>query len=174
MAPLRYPRPVERLTPCILLLALLVGCPDGAEEPVLTSEVTVVLFTSQCEPEVAPQDRFWVARSGSFDIAWEALCVRDDREVGWWAVKVSYWADRAEDAWNVWLIDPTVDRVRYGEAMIPGAVDPNVLNEAWPDALERVAPDELVAGDYRVEVWAVVDDYLDSQRNEVRLTVVDQ
>lgn len=36
----------------------------------------------------------------------------------------------------------------------------------------RVPPDELAGGDYRVEVWGVVDDYLDSQRNEVRLTVV--
>jgi hypothetical protein len=165
---------VVRLYPTLALLALLVGCTGASPDPVLSDEVHVVLYTSQCEPEEPLHDRFYVTRSGTFDISWEALCVRDDREISWWAVKVSYWEDRAEDAWNVWLIDPDVDRVRYGEAMIPGASDPNLLNEAYPDALERVAPDELVAGEYRVEIWGVVDDYLDSQRNEVRLTVVDQ
>lgn len=163
---------MRRLAPTLALLCLLAGCTDAPTDPVLVDEVHVVLFTSQCEPEPAPIDHFAVSWSGTFDISWQALCVRDGRDVSWWAVKVSYWEDRAEDAWNVWLIDPTVDRVRYGEAMIPGAADPNMLNEAYPDALERVAPDVLEPGEYRVEVWAVVDDYLDSQRNEVRLTVV--
>ena len=160
--------------PAVALLLLVSACTDEPADPVLTDEVHLVLYTSLCEPGSPPDDHFAVTRSGTFDISWEALCVRDGREIGWWAVKVSWWQDRAEDAWNVWLIDPEVERVRYGQATISGAADPNVLNEAWPDALERVAPSELDAGEYRVEVWGVVDDYLDSQRNEVRLTVVDQ
>jgi hypothetical protein len=39
--------------------------------------------------------------------------------------------------------------------------------------MERVPPAILQPGDYRVEVWAVTDDYLDSQRSEVRLTITD-
>ena len=63
--------------------------------------------------------------------------------------------------------------MRYGEVTIDAAVDPNIVNPNHPDALERVAPTTLVPGDYRVEVWAVTGDYVDSQRSEVRLTITD-
>ena len=124
------------------------------------------------EPDVEPEDHFVVERS-PYVITWDALCVRDGRDVSWGALKISYWEDRAEDAWNVWLIDPEVSEVTYGEPQIDGTSDPNIPNTMFPYALERVGPAALDPGDYRVEVWAVVDDYLDSQRNEVRLTVVE-
>jgi len=162
---------VTRLLPLALLLAL-AACTDPVE-PDLVDEVHVVLYTSLCEPEAPPEDHFTVSFVGVFDISWEALCTRDGRDIGWWALKVSFWEDRAEDAWNVWMIDPEVDRVWYGQAEIEGAEDPYIVNESWPDALVRVGPTALQPGDYRVEIWGVVDDYLDSQRSEVRLTVVD-
>ena len=87
-------------------------------------------------------------------------------------MKVSYWEDRAEDAWNVWLIHPDRSSVRYGEAQIEAAVDPNIVNVDHPQAMERVPPALLEPGDYRVEVWGVVDNYLDSQRSEVQVSVV--
>ena len=163
-----------RALPIAVLVAVaLGGCPAIEPDPVLTDEVHLVLYTSLCEPTEELQDHFYVARGATFEISWEALCVRDDREISWWAVKVTYWEDRSEDAWNVWLIAPEIDHVRYGEGTIDAAVDPNIINENHPLAMERVPPDDLLVGEYRVEVWGVVDDYLDSQRNEVRLTVVD-
>lgn len=155
-----------------LLPLLLCACEEVPEPPETTDRVALVLSTSLCPPDVQPEARFWVLASESFRIAWNTLCVRDGGEINWYAVKVSYWEDRAEDAWNVWLIHPDLREVRYGEASIEAAVDPNVINEAHPDALERVPPALLEPGDYRVEVWGVVDDYMDSQRSEVRLTIV--
>ena len=157
----------------VMLSMTFTACETTPVEIELTETVELVLSTSLCEPEEEPVDHFFAAEDAPFRIAWETLCVRDSGEVNWYAVKVSYWEDRAEDAWNVWLIDPTIDSVRYGEATIPAVVDANVVNTNHPNALERVAPALLEPGDYRVEVWAVVDDYLDSQRSEVRLTLVD-
>ncbi len=154
-------------------LALLLGaCEEVPEPPEITDRVELVLSTSLCTPDTPPDTRFWGLATASFDIAWDTLCVRDGGEINWYAVKVSYWEDRAEDAWNVWLIHPELRAVRYGEASIEAAVDPNIVNEDHPDALERVPPALLEPGDYRVEVWGVVDDYLDSQRSEVRLTLL--
>ena len=159
----------------LLLVGLvgLVACEEPLVEPELDEDVHLVLSTSLCEPEVEPQSHFFLKADGGFETSWETLCVRDGGEVNWYALKVSYWEDRAEDAWNVWLIDPSIESVIYGDPSIPAVLDPNIVNEAHPNALERVAPAPLVAGDYRVEVWAVVDDYLDSQRSEVRLTLLD-
>ena len=159
--------------PLGLLLVTLGACEEPLSEPGLDEGVHLVLNTSLCEPEVEPQSHFFLRASGGFETSWETLCVRDGGEVNWYAIKVSYWEDRAEDAWNVWLIDPTIDSVVYGDPSIPAVLDANIVNESHPDALERVAPVPLVPGDYRVEVWAVVDDYLDSQRSEVRLTLLD-
>jgi hypothetical protein len=164
------------MTQRLLLLLLvfgLVGCDEEDLAPDLTEQVDLVLSTSLCEPSEAPEEHFWAAVSTSFDIRWDTLCVRDGGEVSWYAVKVSYWEDRAEDAWNVWLIHPDRSEVRYGEATIDGVLDPNIVNPAHPDAMERVPPAILQPGDYRVEVWAVTDEYLDSQRSEVRLTITD-
>lgn len=156
------------LLPALLLLS---ACTAEPTDPVLDDRVDVQLWTVMCEPDEEPEDHF-VVEVSPFVIGWEALCVRDGRDVSWWALKISYWDDRAEDAWNVWLIDPTVQEVTYGQPGIDGASDPNVPNTMFPDALERVGPASLDPGEYRLEVWAVVDDYLDSQRNEVRVTVV--
>ncbi len=161
-----------RLAALLLSLSLLAACTTEPAEPVLHDRVEVQLWTVLCEPDVEPEDHFVVERS-PYVITWDALCVRDGRDVSWWALKISYWEDRAEDAWNVWLIDPEVSEVTYGEPQIDGTSDPNIPNTMFPYALERVGPAALDPGDYRVEVWAVVDDYLDSQRNEVRLTVVE-
>lgn len=155
------------------VLLLLCGCGEGVPDPPIGDSVDLVLSTALCPPDDDPPEQYWVDVAAGFDIRWETLCVRDGGQINWYAVKVSYWEDRAEDAWNVWLIDPNRSSVRYGEALIEGALDPNVVNVDHPYALERVAPALLETGDYRVEVWGVVDDYLDSQRSEVRLTVVE-
>ena len=158
-----------------LLIALVAstgsGCTDEDALPVLHDGVEVLLWTTQCEPDIEPEDHFFVNRE-PYSIRWEALCVRDRGDISWWALKVSLWEDRAEDAWNVWLIDPAVTEATYGDARIDAIVDPNIPNVDHPLVWERTAPAPLTAGDYRVEVWGIVDDYLDSMRNEVRLTVV--
>ncbi len=157
----------------LLPLLLLVACPAADEGPPLTDTVDLVLWTAQCEPELDPEDHFYIADNGEpWHIAWELPCVRDGGEVTWFAVKVSLWEDRAEDLWNLWYVDPSIHELRYGQASVDGALDPQ--NTAYPDALLRVGPiSPLDVGDYRVEVWAVVNDSLDAQRNEVRLTVVE-
>ncbi len=155
------------------LLVALTACPVEPIDPVLDDGVEVVLWTTQCEPDALPQDHFFVTNDGPYAIAWDVLCVRDRGEFLWFAVKVSYWEDRAEDAWNLWLIDPSVREVTYGERDVDGTTDPNIPNTSFPDALERVPPAPLDPGDYRVEVWGIVGEYTDSQRNEVRLTVVE-
>jgi hypothetical protein len=160
-----------RLLAVGLAAALLCACDDSAVLAEITDRVELVLSTSLCPTDEEPTERYWALANASFDIAWDTLCVRDGGEITWYAVKVSYWEDRAEDAWNVWLIHPDVGEVRYGEATIEAALDPNIVNPHHPDALERVAPATLVPGDYRVEVWGVVEDYIDSQRSEVRLTL---
>jgi len=156
---------MRRLLPLLLLAA----CHPVAE-PVVVDEVQLVLSTAQCAPEVEPNDHFTVA-DHLFDVTWETLCVRDRSVFAWQAVKVSLWDDRAEDAWNVWFVDPEVSSVRYGEVDLPGVLDP--ANDAGPFALERVPPlAPLPAGDYRVEVWGVLENLGDSQASEVRLTVL--
>ena len=161
----------HRLLALLLIGFTLVACAEEELAPEVSDQVDLVLSTSLCEPDEPPVDHFWAAASASFDITWDTLCVRDGGEISWYAVKVSYWEDRAEDAWNVWLIHPDRSEVRYGEATIKGVLDPNIVNPSHPDAMERVPPATLQPGDYRVEVWAVTDDYLDSQRSEVRLTI---
>ena len=162
---------------CLLLSLLLItglsGCPEEPFEAPVGDRVDLVLSTSRCVPDPEPTSRFWVPADSNFDIGWETLCVRDGGEIIWYAVKVSLWEDRSEDAWNVWLIHPDRSELRYGEAQIEAAVDPNLVNEDHPDAMERVPPALLEPGDYRVEVWGIVDGYLDSQRSEVRLTIVE-
>lgn len=157
----------------LLPLLLLLGCPADETGPPLTDTVELVLWTAQCEPDEDPQDHFHRAETGEpWTIAWRLPCVRDGGEVSWFAVKVSLWEDRAEDVWNVWYIEPSISELRYGQANIDGALDPQ--NADYPAALLRVGPvSPLDPGDYRVEVWAVVGDSLDAQRNEVRLTVVE-
>lgn len=163
------------LRPLALLLLslplLLCSCDEVPDAPEITDRIELTLSTSLCPPEVPPTDRYWALAAASFDIAWDTLCVRDGGEISWYAVKVSYWEDRSEDVWNVWLIHPDLSEVRYGEASIDAAVDPNIVNPGHPRALERVPPALLEVGDYRVEVWGVVDGYMDSQRSEVRLTL---
>ncbi len=159
-----------RLLPLAVLL--IVGCSPEPVPP-RSDGVEVLLWTPSCEPDFEPETHFHVP-AGAYTISWDALCVRDAASIAWWAVKISYWEDRADDAWNVWLIDPSIQEVHYAEGEIDAAIDPNVLNPDHPFALERVAPAPLEYRDYRVEVWGVVDNYLDSQRNEVRLTLVDE
>ncbi len=109
---------MRRLLPLLLLAAC-----DPVAEPAIAEEVRLVLSTAQCEPDVAPEDHFTVA-DHHFDVSWETLCVRDRSVFAWQAVKVSLWDDRAEDAWNVWFVDPDVSSVRYGEVDLPGVLDP--------------------------------------------------
>jgi hypothetical protein len=161
---------VARLLPALLLLA---ACTPAEFDPVLSDAVDLTLWTILCEPEEDPETHFYVDGGAPYTIRWDARCIRDGGEIAWWAVKVSYWEDRAEDAWNLWLIDPDVDEVSYGDARVDGTTDPNIPNPSFPNALERVAPAPLTAGDYRVEIWGIVGEYTDSMRNEVRVTVVE-
>jgi len=157
-----------RLLP-LLPLFLLVAC-EPVGDPTPGTAVELTLSTPQCEPDFVPDDHFFVA-DHFFEVQWRTLCVRDRSSFAWQAVKVSLWDDRAEDIWNVWFLDPELESVRYGDADLPGVVDP--ANDAFPSALERVPPlAPLPAGDYRVEVWGVLENLGDSQRAEVRLTVL--
>lgn len=160
------------MRPLLLSLLLLTACDAEEAPPQTTDSVDLVLWTLQCEPEADPQDHFHIdASTQVWWIRWELPCVRDGGTVDWMAVKVSLWDDRAEDLWNLWFVDPELDEVRYGAADVPGIADST--NTDFPHALERVTPiTPLPAGDYRVEVWAIVGGSLDAQRTEVRLTVL--
>jgi hypothetical protein len=152
------------------------ACAPGEPEPEPADPVQLYLWTSLCEPdpEDPPPDWFAVEKANpypDFRIAWELLCVRDGAEVDWFALKVSHWDDRSEDLWNVWYLDPNLREVRFGDAELPGDVQAD--NTSYPAALERVPPRAMPPGDYRVEVWALLPETLDSQRSEVRLTVTE-
>lgn len=156
----------------LIIATLILGSAcEPAGEPARTDSVELVLFTTRCEPEFAPPDRFWVTEGSPWNIGWTTRCRRDDRSFQWQAIKVSFWEDRAEDAWNVWFIEPSVDLVTFGEGSLPG-VDA-LGNDDYPEALLRVRPvDPLPSGDYRVEVWGVQEDLADAQTSEVRVTVL--
>jgi hypothetical protein len=161
---------VGRAEPLLLLsLILLAGCAEE-DPPTITDTITVDVFTARCDPEVGFEEQF-VEVGLLPTLRWEVLCVRDDARIGWLAVKVSDWDDRADDWWNVWYLDPDLREVTYGEAPLPGVADEN--NPFAPDALPRVAPRELTIGSYRAEVWAVSADLVDSTIGETKFTVVE-
>lgn len=151
-------------------LGTLAGCGGAPEAVATTDRVELLLHTTLCEPETEPLRHFHTSDWTSLVLAWDILCVRDGGTIQWWGLKVSHWEDRAEDLWDVWYIDPSVRELRYGEAQIDGGVDLN--NTAFPHAMERVPPRALPPGDYRFEVWGILENYLDSQWDEVRITVV--
>ena len=171
--------PLRRGEPTLLLLGLGLaaacggfGCGAGEVEPLTSDVVDLVLYTTQCPPETEPETHFHTEAAApltTLTLRWDLRCVRDQSEIQWWAVRVSHWDDRAEDIWNVWYLDPELREVRYGKAQIPGGVDIN--NTDYPYAMEKVPPQALPPGDYRVEVWGILVEYLDSQWSEVRLTV---
>jgi len=160
---------VLRTSPLAALVLLAAGCPSE-EPPPITDTVLVDVYTSRCDPEAGMPEHF--AEAGSVPtLRWSVLCLRDDAPVAWWAIKVSDWDDRADDWWNVWYVDPDLREVSYGETPLPGVTDEN--NAFSPDAFPRVAPRELGEGAYRVEVWAVTTDLVDSTIGEAKLTMLE-
>ncbi|HCP45747.1 MAG TPA: hypothetical protein DIU15_06880 [Deltaproteobacteria bacterium] len=153
-----------------LVLSVLSACGGDLPPIETTDRVELVLHTTLCEPEAEPPVHFHADDWNGLSLAWDILCVRDGGTIQWWGLKVSHWEDRAEDLWDVWYIDPALREVRYGEAQIDGGVDLN--NTSFPHAMERVPPRALVPGDYRVEVWGILENYLDSQWAEARITIV--
>ncbi len=150
------------------LALLILGCPEE-ETIVISGTIAVDVFTSRCDPDEGMRELFLETDSDP-TIRWDVLCLRDDRDPAWWAIKVSDWDDRADDWWNVWYLDPDLREVRFGETPLPGVADEN--NPFAPDALPRVAPRNLSEGSYRLEVWAVTDDPFDSTIGEVKFTMV--
>jgi len=150
------------------LVLLAVGCPE-AEPLVIAATINVDVFTSRCDPDEGMREVHLEAGTEP-TIRWNVVCLRDGVDPAWWAIKVSDWDDRADDWWNVWYIDPGLREVVYGETPLPGVSDEN--NPFSPDALPRVAPRGLSEGSYRLEVWAVSDDLVDSTIGEVKFTMV--
>lgn len=158
---------MRRLLPALALL--LAGCP--ADDPVSPiDQVDLLLYTPACEPESEPPFENWMNDRTELTISWDVLCHRDAAETAWFAVKVSLWEDRADDLWNLWYIEPELRAVTYGEEGVPGVT--NAQNPDSPDAQVRVEPRELVAGEYRVEVWEVPDNTADATVAEAKLTVL--
>ncbi len=101
---------MRALLPILLLLA---ACDPAEVPPETTDSVELVLWTLQCEPDVDPEDHFFVdATTQVWWIRWMVPCVRDGGDVDWLALKITLWDDRAEDIWNVWFADPELREVR--------------------------------------------------------------
>ena len=154
--------------PILALLALPACAP--APGPITTDRVDLLLYSPACEPETEPPFENWIDEGDGLSIAWDVLCHRDDADTAWFAVKVSLWEDRADDRWNVWYVDPARRGVDYGEEELPGAE--LAENPDAPLAQVRVAPRDLVAGEYRIEVWEVPTNQLDAVVAEAKLTVL--
>jgi len=152
----------------LLPLILLAGC--ALPGPETTDRVDLLLWSPACEPEAEPPFENWIEEGAGLTVAWDVLCTRDDAETSWFAVKISRWDDRADDMWNVWYLDPARRAVEYAEDDLPGVTD--AQNPDSPDANVRVEPRDLVAGDYRVEVWNVPGNIGDAVVSEAKLTVL--
>lgn len=157
-----------RLTEIALALSIAVAGCAAPESPTISTTVTVDLFTSRCDPDEGLREVFLETDTPTF--RWDILCMRDDAATAWLALKVSDWDDRADDWWNVWYVNPDLREVAYGETPLPGVADEN--NPFAPDALPRVAPQELTDGSYRLEIWAVSGDLVDSTIGETKFTIL--
>ncbi len=160
---------MRRALTLVLLLPVLPAC---ATDPGITpvDQVDLLLFTPACEPDVEPPFENWMNEGTDLTIGWDVLCQRDDAATAWFALKVTRYDDRSDDMWKVSYVEPDIRAVSYGEEGLPGVT--NAQNPDSPDAQVLVEPRELVPGDYRVEVWNVPDDPLDTITSEVKLTVI--
>lgn len=155
--------------PLALLLPVLPACEsEQVVSPV--DQVDLLLFTPACEPDVEPPFENWMNEGVDLTISWDVLCTRDDAATAWFGVKVTRWDDRADDMWKVSYVEPDIRAVFYGEEDLPGVT--TAQNPDAPDAQVLVEPRELVPGDYRIEVWDVPDDPLDTTTAEAKLTVL--